>query len=132
MTPQKIRQLTLHMMQEKTHRISDEMYSLEGVMAYPRSSRAFSILKVERIDAMLKYRDDRAMCLPGQILKTIRRRQYHAPFAVRLNERSITETIQVNLTHRRPKPKAIVGSRTSGFNSPSFKKRSGLNSNGSG
>jgi hypothetical protein len=73
MIPQKkLRQLTLHMTQEKTHRISAEMYSFEGVMAYPRSSRAFSILKVERIDAMLKYTDDTAMCIAGQILKTIR------------------------------------------------------------
>lgn len=51
------------------HSIREEMYSLEGVIVRPCSSTAFSSLNTDNTVAMLRYRHEIAICLPGQILE---------------------------------------------------------------
>ena len=52
-----------------THCIREEMYSLEGMIVRPCSSTAFSSLNTDNTVAMLRYKHEIAICLPGQILE---------------------------------------------------------------
>jgi hypothetical protein len=74
------------------------------------------ISKVARMDDIAVQIKETARWCPGQTL------QFHE-----------NEPRELAVPHRLPKPKTIsLGSRTLGFNFPSFKKRSGLKECGSG
>jgi hypothetical protein len=101
-----------------THKIIEEIYSCDGSITFPSALMAFEVLKVVRIDATVIQSVDVAMCFPGQ---TLCRNHWY------MREKEFKR-----VTNLRPKPKAASGSRMSLSNFPSFKKRSGLKTEGSG
>jgi hypothetical protein len=56
------------------YQIIPELYSADGSTTFPFTSSAFSMLKVDKIDAVAMNRVATARCMPGQILDRFRSR----------------------------------------------------------
>jgi hypothetical protein len=108
-----------------TYDTKPERTSTSGLIGAPAASIAGSRLKTARKDAMVSQTEFSPMCLPGHTLKTVKLIYYKLRCKM------------VARAYRRPAPNAgRRGSGTDGssssFPSTSFRKRSGLNTSGSG
>ena len=101
----------------RTYRTGAALYSRSGSISRPFSPTFFSKSKVERTDAAVSVKVEWARCFPGQTLPELR-------------YRPVGRTYNAHLL---PNPNAMsIGSLTELLSLPFLKKRSGLNSRGSG